>query len=683
MTEMKQHDWWKPPFLAAAGFIFASQWWMGLALMALWILRPLIALGAVAAWCGYFVGMKILTSKHQPHLVAGVNALLLGGLLGASEVSTLQLPLFAAGAGAIAGAVTVALSRWDIPVLSLPFAILAIPLQARWPRVENVAWFDHSAWLPDALDRSLRAFGHLLYAPSPEAGLLLLGLIAWHSRIAVTLTVLGLCIAHTLTRYPESLLDFNGALTAIALGGVVLIPGWRSLVIAALGAAAATMLGDELVHAAWWGGNGLPVTTLPFGGVTIITVLCARACASPLLPYLAAATPEQSLCRHTAYRQRYPGTWRTIGIPVQGTWTVWQGEDGPWTHRGAWRHAIDLVVADDHGCTFTNHGKECADFSCWQRPVLAPIAGTVIAVMDGIHDNKPGSVEADSSRRFGNYVIIADPRGFHVVLAHLAEGTIRVQTGTWVSRGTLLGRCGNSGYSPQPHLHLHVQLDARLGAPTVPFSLVSWADGDAWHANAMPEEGDRIHGCVSDEDLACRWQFLLGSELHFHTQQPDGAPIRWQVELGNDGGTVLRSPRGCLHLLSHEGTWYADRIDGDDEQMRLAFAALPRLPLVDLPGLEWRDTLPLIDLDRRWQTQMLMLVALIHPAWSVVQTTHRRIGKRRILTELLAGPGRPIRRLLVRLDDRGALAAVYDGSRSLRRDWPTPPEPHAPAERAA
>jgi hypothetical protein len=58
-----------------------------------------------------------------------------------------------------------------------------------------------------------------------------------------------------------------------------------------------------------------------------------------------------------------------------------------------------------------------------------------------------------------------------VLLAHLQPGSLAVAPGAWVSPGMLLARCGNSGRSPQPHIHLHLQLGEVPGAPTRPFHL--------------------------------------------------------------------------------------------------------------------------------------------------------------------------------------------------------------------
>ncbi|MGO1885979.1 MAG: M23 family metallopeptidase [Citricoccus sp.] len=42
-----------------------------------------------------------------------------------------------------------------------------------------------------------------------------------------------------------------------------------------------------------------------------------------------------------------------------------------------------------------------------------------------------------------------------VALCHLHRGSVTVRVGQRVSPGEVVGRCGNSGNSTEPHLHLH------------------------------------------------------------------------------------------------------------------------------------------------------------------------------------------------------------------------------------
>ncbi|MFC6721223.1 M23 family metallopeptidase [Halobacteriaceae archaeon SHR40] len=57
----------------------------------------------------------------------------------------------------------------------------------------------------------------------------------------------------------------------------------------------------------------------------------------------------------------------------------------------------------------------------------------------------------------GNYVVIEHETGEYSLLAHLQENSVTVEPGQEVQRGEVVGRCGNSGNSTEPHLHFQLQ----------------------------------------------------------------------------------------------------------------------------------------------------------------------------------------------------------------------------------
>ncbi|HLR28359.1 MAG TPA: M23 family metallopeptidase [Ruania sp.] len=164
------------------------------------------------------------------------------------------------------------------------------------------------------------------------------------------------------------------------------------------------------------------------------------------------------------------------------------------TTRFATAHAIDFVPVDDQGrsapftVTSLLHAEPAAHFPGFGRPVLAPIAGTVVAVHDGEEDHDayrgfPSLGYAWTQRRrlaagwvalAGNHVMLRTEAGPVVVLCHLQQHSILVASGQRVRSGDLLGRCGNSGNSTEPHLHLQVIDQPRVHeAAAVPFVLDS------------------------------------------------------------------------------------------------------------------------------------------------------------------------------------------------------------------
>src|SRR5690606_3865299 len=56
----------------------------------------------------------------------------------------------------------------------------------------------------------------------------------------------------------------------------------------------------------------------------------------------------------------------------------------------------------------------------------------------------------------GNHVVIEVAGGHVVLLAHLRRGSLRVHPGRRVSAGDVVGECGNSGNSTEPHVHVQV-----------------------------------------------------------------------------------------------------------------------------------------------------------------------------------------------------------------------------------
>ena len=64
----------------------------------------------------------------------------------------------------------------------------------------------------------------------------------------------------------------------------------------------------------------------------------------------------------------------------------------------------------------------------------------------------------------GNHIFLAAPGGEVVALCHLQRGSVGVRVGQYVRAGEPIERCGNSGNSTEPHLHLQREAPAgRLG----------------------------------------------------------------------------------------------------------------------------------------------------------------------------------------------------------------------------
>jgi murein DD-endopeptidase MepM/ murein hydrolase activator NlpD len=202
---------------------------------------------------------------------------------------------------------------------------------------------------------------------------------------------------------------------------------------------------------------------------------------------------------HTASKPAPEKHQTTLSLPFRDKWLVfWGGDTRELNHHHDvpnQRFAFDLLGVAADGKTRRGDGTKNEDYFAFGRDVLAPADGTITEVIAGVRDNKPGSMNPYSG--VGNCVIIQHREDEVSVLAHFKQGTIKVKAGDSVKRGQLLGQCGNSGNSSEPHLHYHLQnspvLQDGLGIRCVFSQVVVARNGKTeTHANYSPVKNDII-----------------------------------------------------------------------------------------------------------------------------------------------------------------------------------------------
>jgi urea transporter len=647
--------------------LFLRGWRLGIVILAVTLLGPNVAVaGTIAVVAAYafarFIRMSpvFLDSGFYTY-----NPLLVGLSLGYLFRLTPLTVFFVVTAGIAAFVLTHSLfsAMWHylrLPVLSLPFVLVSamaylaagsytnLYVESLYPR--SVLALETA--VPLWLGGFLRSLGSIFFMPSVLAGAAIGLALLLRSRILFLLAVVGY-YAGTLTLGAlggsastafNDLNAFNFILIAMAMGGVFLIPSLRSYTLAVVAVLVSTVVlsASEVFWARW----GLPVFALPFNLVTLTFVYALGLVEYPLMAR-GTGTPEEILDEHLAGKARFPGSTRTLTLPFAGRWTVWQAFDGPWTHQGAWRYAYDFVITDGEGNTHRGEGARLEDYLAFRKPVLSPVRGRVVEVVSDLPDNPVG--EGDRSRNWGNLVVLADDRGFFVEISHFAQDSIRVSKGDWVERGSVLGLCGNSGYSPQPHIHIQVQETERVGAPTVPFSFVTYALEDHFFANDTPPVGSVVEPLHAEKSMETRVAFVLDETFRYRVTGCDAqrfpgvreGTLDLTVRMAPDSTFFLDSGRGRMYFGSHEGTFYVYRIDGNDPCLRALFLALPRMPLAFRAGLSWEDHLPARLVARGALRAVLGLVRSFQPLWGSVSARLTMVDEEtiegRVRSPLLGG----------------------------------------------
>jgi murein DD-endopeptidase MepM/ murein hydrolase activator NlpD len=183
-----------------------------------------------------------------------------------------------------------------------------------------------------------------------------------------------------------------------------------------------------------------------------------------------------------------------LRLPFDGEWFVfWGGRTVEQNHHAAstdQRFAYDFVVVKND-VTHQGEGVANEDYYCFGLEILAPANGVVVVATDGVPDQTPGKL--NPAQPAGNYVVLDHQNGEFSFLAHLQQGSVAVAEGDEVQTGEVLGRCGNSGNSSEPHLHYHLQTTAILfGGEGLPAQFQNYmANGEAV-TRGEPERGQTV-----------------------------------------------------------------------------------------------------------------------------------------------------------------------------------------------
>lgn len=426
------------------------------------------------------------------------------------------------------------LGKSGLPYLSLPFVItfwfVVLP-SSQFENLgltqRNIYWMNemyaiggksmvnffqsiNSLPLHEMISIYLRSLSSIFFQDNLIAGAIIAVALLFCSRIAFSLSIIGFLSAYFFARFSGSAaasityynIGANYMMVAMAVGGFFVIPSKYSYLWTILLVPLTSLV--LLFFSKWFGFFQLPVFSLPFSVVVILFVyfLLQRTAPSKLiLTPIQYYSPEINLYTYTNNKKRLSNlNYFPLYLPFWGEWTVSQGHDGEHTHKGDWGKAFDFVLTDDESITYTSNGLLCDNYYCYNKPILAPADGIVEEIVDLIDDNEIGKV--NTTNNWGNTIIIRHLPGLYTQLSHLKKGTIKVAKGDFVKRGDLLALCGNSGRSPEPHLHFQVQISPVLGSGTIdyPFAYYLKKDKNCCQLQQFlrPDEGDLVSGIRSN-----------------------------------------------------------------------------------------------------------------------------------------------------------------------------------------
>lgn len=358
--------------------------------------------------------------------------------------------------------------------------------------------------IPNQFKVFLITLSTVFYQKSVLGGIIILVGIFIYSRIAVVYAIIGFYSAlffyHVMGGNIENLTYFysgvNFIFLAIALGCYFYIPNIYSMLLV-------FFLSPILMFIMITLGKIMVVfqmssLSMPFSVLTTITlfILYHRHSYKLLIPANTGLySPEKSLYDYLhLLKRRVANPYYSMFLPFWGEWFVSQGYNGKITHLGDWGKALDFVICDENKKTYSNFGEKPEDFYCYNKPVLAPADGYIYDAINYVEENEINEVNIQEN--WGNSIIINHLNGLYSQISHIKKDSFLVNIGDYVKKGTVIATCGNSGRSPEPHIHFQVQHTPVFGAKTVELPLSYFIENNdnklVFKINEVPNENTFI-----------------------------------------------------------------------------------------------------------------------------------------------------------------------------------------------
>lgn len=612
--------------LALGSIFFIPRPWIGLVLWLAFLRDPRhggFALLGLAIGAGTKRVLRV--ADDGPGLGGGVkaNALLAavvsGWMTGPAGFGWGQQLAIAGAAALVAALVAAALMRVLsdalLPPLLWGYCLVAAMLFTVCPRCTVLASNAMPAWPPpfDAAGWAgsfMRSMGSLMYSADPAVGIfVVLGIVLWSRTMfacGVVGWIAGVLVAIVLQDlqfvYDWLPLSYNYFIAGMAMGAVTFVPGRLAVPVAAVGGSVTAIIALALQHALDWSAiSYLPVSS----GLAIWIGMGALTLGGDRAPVWRNASqdvpPEERWWQLAHSTARYGAYSPLLAVPIAGEVQVSQGFCGKLSHRGPFRHALDLQRPPS---------AEAAGGPVWGAVVTAPAAGIVERIRNNVPDNPIGA--CNYAEKWGNHVVVRLDAGGWVLLAHLQQGTVAVAPGARVETGSYLGRVGNSGRSTVPHLHLHLQQGPEPGAPTLPFRLANYRCATparsalgAWQASGVPAEGEVVmaaaanpaayHALVGMAPGSAVWVAeCTGRIPRAFRPHGKGNTQRVEVTLDDLGRHVLDAVgHGRLVVRLDPDAWRVVEIErAGSPLLKLLALGAACVPYAAVPGLAWHDVAP-------------------------------------------------------------------------------------------
>lgn len=619
-----------------AQIFFSNRKWFGFIILLVSLLTPKVGFiglfGVITAnLIAYY--LKFDLNKIRSGFY-GFNGILFGAAVGYFYELTLTIVLLLPVFILITFFITAVIEHYlaiafNLPGLSVPFIISFYVFSIFLQNYEGILYASHRSNLelpfiiPESVSIFLKSLGLIILQPSVIAGMIILIAIFFFSRILFLISIISFVVNYyfieiILPNNSENLLivaSLNSVLVGFALGASLVIPSRKSLFLAVI-SIIMTIITIGFLHQVFLTSK-FPIFVLPFNFIVLLVIysLKFRKDHTDLtLLYFKPGSPEENYYYHHNQKARFERFKNfSAELPFFGEWKVSQGFNGLYTHKDDWKHAWDFVVVDEYNKEYRNDGLKLEDYYCYDLPVVAPLDGEVVKIVDKIIDNPIGEVNID--KNWGNTIILKHFEDFYSAISHLKDGTFKVKVGDKIKKGTILAKCGNSGRSPYPHIHFQFQLTDKIGEKTFKYPFGIYIANSSNNKDLKifdyPKEGNLVKNIETHKIIRNAFDFKLGNKFQFIYDYNDKkVEEEWEVKIDIYNLLYLENNFGeiAYFFVSDRVFYFTSYIGKKNSALYYFYLISPIVPFTYDKDLVWQTPYSITELNN---TKLLYLNELL------------------------------------------------------------------------
>ncbi len=449
-------------------------------------------------------------------------------------------------------------------------------------------WFNNLN-LHESITIYFRSLGAIFFQYHLFAGILIATGILIYSRIAFLISLVGFFSAYLFYQFIGAdigelnygYIGFNYILTAIAIGGFFIVPSKYSFLWVIL----LTPLISIMITStsALFSIFQLSIFSLPFNFIVLMFLYTLkfreRFYNKPEIVTVQQFSPEKNLYSQTNYKERFRNSkYISISLPFWGEWKVTQGQDDEITHKDDWKHAWDFEITDEENLTYKGSGAKREDYYCFNKPIIAPADGWVEEIVDGIDDNKIGDVNMEDN--WGNTIVIKHAEKLYSKVSHIKKESFKVKKGEIIKKGKIIAYCGNSGRSPQPHIHFQIQSEPYFDSKTLDYPIGNYIlnENSKFELKSFdkPQKNDTVSNIEKNDSLYNAFHFIPGQKLKFSVSSSDSQKdkiINWKIEadIYNNLYILCENSKSKAYFKNDGNIFYFTHFEGNKKSLLFYF----------------------------------------------------------------------------------------------------------------